>query len=264
MKADQEDQAAGAQAMNLILFGPPGAGKGTQAKTLVSERGWVQLSTGDMLRAAIAAESELGLKVKDIMARGDLVSDDIVIALIEERLPEAEAAGGAIFDGFPRTVAQAEALDALLDKRGAPIGKVLRLVVDQEELVERMEKRAAEEGRADDTVEAFKTALKPITLKPLRSFPTIKRRESSRTWTAWAALKTFQRASIRRWMAKPAARVRPWVSAGFKISASAPFNAVDGAGRETIRTALRSQKGRRQPAPSGLTAPFASVARGGR
>jgi len=145
--------------MNLILFGPPGAGKGTQAKTLVAERGWVQLSTGDMLRAAIAAQSELGLKVKDIMARGDLVSDDIVIALIEERLPEAEAAGGAIFDGFPRTVAQAEALDALLEKRGAPIGKVLRLVVDQQELVERMEKRAAEEGRADDTVEAFKNRL---------------------------------------------------------------------------------------------------------
>lgn len=145
--------------MNLILFGPPGAGKGTQAKTLVSERGWVQLSTGDMLRAAIAAESELGLKVKDIIARGDLVSDDIVIALIGERLPEAETAGGAIFDGFPRTVAQAEALDALLEKRGAPIGKVLRLVVDQQELVERMEKRAAEEGRADDTVEAFKNRL---------------------------------------------------------------------------------------------------------
>ncbi|MCP2670465.1 adenylate kinase [Maricaulaceae bacterium EIL42A08] len=145
--------------MNLILFGPPGAGKGTQAKKLVAERGWVQLSTGDMLRAAIAAESELGLKVKDIMARGDLVSDEIVIALIAERLPEAEAAGGAIFDGFPRTVAQAEALDALLESRGKPIGMVLRLVVDQNELVERMEKRAAEEGRADDTVEAFKNRL---------------------------------------------------------------------------------------------------------
>ncbi len=145
--------------MNIILFGPPGAGKGTQAKTLVAERGWVQLSTGDMLRAAIAAESELGLKVKDIMARGDLVSDEIVIALIEERLPEADAAGGAIFDGFPRTVAQAEALDALLESRGNPIGKVIRLVVDQGELVERMEKRAAEEGRADDTVEAFKNRL---------------------------------------------------------------------------------------------------------
>ncbi len=145
--------------MNIILFGPPGAGKGTQAKKLVAERGWVQLSTGDMLRAAIAAESELGLKVKDIMARGDLVSDEIVIALISERLPEAEAAGGAIFDGFPRTVAQAEALDALLESRRKPIGKVVRLVVDQDELVSRMEKRAAEEGRADDTVEAFKNRL---------------------------------------------------------------------------------------------------------
>ena len=89
--------------MNLILFGPPAAGKGTQAKRLVEERGMVQLSTGDMLRAAIASGSELGLKVKDVLARGDLVTDEIVIALIEARLPEAEAAGGAIFDGFPRT-----------------------------------------------------------------------------------------------------------------------------------------------------------------
>ena len=145
--------------MNIILFGPPGAGKGTQAKTLVANRGWVQLSTGDMLRAAIAAGTELGRRVKDIMDRGDLVSDAIVIELIEERLPEAEAAGGAIFDGFPRTVAQAEALDGLLETRGAPIDKVVRLVVDQDELVARMEKRAAEEGRADDTVEAFKNRL---------------------------------------------------------------------------------------------------------
>ena len=145
--------------MNIVLFGPPGAGKGTQAKNLVAKRGWVQLSTGDMLRAAIAAGSELGRRVKDIMDRGDLVSDAIVIELIEERLPEAEAAGGAIFDGFPRTVAQAEALDQLLAGRGAQIDKVVRLVVDQDELVARMEKRAAEEGRADDTVEAFKNRL---------------------------------------------------------------------------------------------------------
>ena len=100
--------------MNIILFGPPGCGKGTQAKKLVSDRGWVQLSTGDMLRAAIASGSELGNRVKAIVDGGSLVPDAIVIELIEERLPEAESAGGAIFDGFPRTVAQAEALDAAL------------------------------------------------------------------------------------------------------------------------------------------------------
>src|SRR5262245_16828382 len=113
--------------MNLILFGPPAAGKGTQAKRLVEQRGMVQLSTGDMLRAARASGSELGDMVAGIMDRGELVTDEIVIALIEERLPEAEAAGGAIFDGFPRTIAQAEALDAMLKGRGAAIDKVLRL-----------------------------------------------------------------------------------------------------------------------------------------
>ncbi|MFN3835567.1 MAG: adenylate kinase [Glycocaulis sp.] len=146
--------------MNIILFGPPGAGKGTQAKRLVSQRGWVQLSTGDMLRDARKAGTELGNRVAGIMDRGELVSDEIVIALIEERLPEAEAAGGAIFDGFPRTVPQAEALDALLAGRGAQIDRVIRLTVDENELVARVEKRAAEEGRADDTVEAFKVRLK--------------------------------------------------------------------------------------------------------
>ena len=145
--------------MNIILFGPPGAGKGTQAKRLVSERGWVQLSTGDMLRAARSAGTELGKKVAAIMDGGQLVSDEIVIALIEERLPEAEAAGGAIFDGFPRTTAQAEALDAALRARGTQIDCVVQLTVDEDELVGRMEKRAAEEGRADDNIEAFKVRL---------------------------------------------------------------------------------------------------------
>ena len=123
--------------MNLILFGPPAAGKGTQAKRLVSERGMVQLSTGDMLRAARTSGSALGERVAGIMDRGELVSDEIVIDLIEEALPKAEAAGGAIFDGFPRTVAQAEALDDMLAGRGARIDLVLRLKVDDEALLHR-------------------------------------------------------------------------------------------------------------------------------
>ena len=146
--------------MNLILFGPPAAGKGTQAKRLVDERGMVQLSTGDMLRAAIASGSDLGLQVKGVMDRGDLVTDEIVIALIEERLPEAEAAGGAIFDGFPRTVAQAEALDAMLARRGARIDTVVRLKVDETQLIDRIAKRFAEQGRADDNPETYKVRLK--------------------------------------------------------------------------------------------------------
>lgn len=145
--------------MNLILFGPPGAGKGTQAKRLVDERGMVQLSTGDMLRAAIASGSELGEQVKGVMARGELVSDACVIALIEERLPETEAAGGAIFDGFPRTVAQAQALDAMLAGRGRQIDAVIRLKVDDAVLLQRITGRFAEHGRNDDNPEVFKTRL---------------------------------------------------------------------------------------------------------
>jgi adenylate kinase len=145
--------------MNLILFGPPAAGKGTQAKRLVETRNMVQLSTGDMLRAAIASGSELGKKVSGIMERGELVSDDIVVALIEERLPEAEAAGGAIFDGFPRTLAQAEALDKMLKGRGRQIDQVIRLKVDDQALMDRVAGRFAESGRPDDNPESFKVRL---------------------------------------------------------------------------------------------------------
>ena len=145
--------------MNIILFGPPAAGKGTQAKRLVAQRGMVQLSTGDMLRAARTSGSELGRRVAGIMDRGELVSDEIVIDLIEEALPAAEAAGGAIFDGFPRTVAQAEALDRLLARRGRRIDVVLRLKVDDQALVGRIAKRFEEEGRADDNPESFKVRL---------------------------------------------------------------------------------------------------------
>ena len=145
--------------MNIILFGPPAAGKGTQAKRLVGGRGMVQLSTGDMLRAARASGSELGRKVAAIMDSGSLVSDDIVISLIEERLAETKGSGGAIFDGFPRTVAQAEALDAMLARRGDRIDRVIRLKVDDDALLERVSKRFADEGRADDNPASFKVRL---------------------------------------------------------------------------------------------------------
>ena len=123
--------------LNIILLGPPGAGKGTQAARLQAERGMIQLSTGDMLREAVAAGTPVGLKAKEVMERGELVSDAIVSALIGERL-DASADKGAIFDGFPRTKHQAEALEILLGERGRKLDHVIELAVDEEALVKRI------------------------------------------------------------------------------------------------------------------------------
>ncbi len=123
--------------MNIILIGPPGAGKGTQAKRLVTGRGMVQLSTGDMLREAKESGTEMGSRVAGIMARGELVTDEIVIGLISEKLDSLDGAG-AIFDGFPRTLAQADALERLMADRGTPIDHVIEMRVDDEALVERI------------------------------------------------------------------------------------------------------------------------------
>ncbi len=147
--------------MRLILLGPPGSGKGTQAQRLIHRYGIVQLSTGEMLRAAVAAQTPVGLKAKDIMAGGGLVPDEIVIGIISDRLDQPDAANGFILDGFPRTVPQAEALDDLLRKKRLKLDAVIELRVNESALLQRVETRAAEmrargeEVRVDDTPEVL-------------------------------------------------------------------------------------------------------------
>jgi adenylate kinase len=147
--------------MRLILLGPPGSGKGTQAQRLVQRYGIVQLSTGELLRAAVAAQSPVGLKAKDVMSSGGLVPDDIVIGIISDRLDQPDAAKGFILDGFPRTVPQAEALDELLKKKHMKLDAVIELRVNESALLQRVETRVAEmrargeDVRVDDTPEVL-------------------------------------------------------------------------------------------------------------
>jgi len=151
--------------MRLILLGPPGAGKGTQSARLVKRYGIPQLSTGDMLRAAVAAETPIGLQAKAIMDAGNLVPDDVVVGIVAERIEEADARKGFILDGFPRTIAQADALEAMLASKGVKLDAVLELKVDQSKLTDRITKRAdetrarGEPVRKDDDPEVFKTRL---------------------------------------------------------------------------------------------------------
>src|SRR5579871_5650504 len=203
--------------MRLILLGPPGSGKGTQAQRLIHRYGIVQLSTGEMLRAAVAAETPVGLKAKDIMASGGLVPDDVVVGIISDRLDQSDAAQGFILDGFPRTVPQAEALDDLLRRKRLKLDAVIELRVNESALLERVEKRAAEtrargeEVRVDDTADvlvkrlaSYRAMTEPRKLLTVDGMMTIEHvtHEISRILAAIGAIepKTVKKA------AKPAAR----------------------------------------------------------
>ena len=146
-------------ALNVLLLGPQGAGKGTQGKLIAAEYGVPHIATGDMLRAAMADGTELGRRVKPIYDAGDLVPDEIMIALIRERLAAADAAGGFVLDGFPRTTPQADALDAMLEEIERPLTVVFEFQLPEQVAIERLRGRAQDEGRPDDTPEAIRKRL---------------------------------------------------------------------------------------------------------
>jgi adenylate kinase len=146
--------------LNIVLFGPPGSGKGTQSEKIIDKYGLSHFSTGDMLRAELAAETELGLQAKSIMEKGELVPDEIIIGMIRNKISGEKDARGFIFDGFPRTVAQALALDDLLVDLGTKIDVMLGLEVERQELIDRLLKRGQDQGRADDNLETIQNRIK--------------------------------------------------------------------------------------------------------
>jgi len=146
--------------MRIVLLGPPGSGKGTQAALLCDRLGIPHISTGVLLRQAVDQETALGLKARSYMDAGELVPDDLMLGLIEERLGQADVAGGFILDGYPRNLAQAEALDAVLERIEQPVDLAISVTVDESEIVDRLSRRAVEEGRSDDTEEVIRNRMR--------------------------------------------------------------------------------------------------------
>lgn len=175
--------------LNLVLFGPPGAGKGTQSEKLIQKYKLVHLSTGDLLRSQIAAGTELGLRAKSLMDLGLLVPDEVVIGMIEAKLTENKQAAGFIFDGFPRTVKQAQALDNLLAQHNTGITTMVALVVDEEELIRRLLKRGETSGRPDDRDEA--TARRRVSVYNSETMPVAQHYEQQGKYAAITGIGTI-------------------------------------------------------------------------
>jgi len=269
--------------MRLILLGPPGAGKGTQAQRLVQKHGIVQLSTGDMLRAAVAAGTPIGLKAKDIMAGGGLVPDDVVVGIISDRIDQPDAQNSFILYGFPRTVPQAEALDALLKRKRLALDAVIELRVNESALLERVETRVAqmrergEEIRADDTPEvlskrlaSYRAQTEPLVhyyadkrkLVTIDGMATIDEVEAAinRVLDALAAesparpVRKATRASSGRKAAKTARKTSATKKASAKKAAKAPRKAAKTGSRKAAKAAKTTRKGAAKAAKGVRTA----------
>ena len=256
--------------MRLILLGPPGAGKGTQAQRLVHRHDIVQLSTGEMLRAAVAAQTPVGLKAKDVMASGGLVPDDIVIGIISDRIEQPDAAKGFILDGFPRTVPQAEALDRLLKSKGLKLDAAVELRVNESALLQRVEARVAEmrargeEVRIDDTPEvlskrlaSYRTLTEPLVhyysekrkLVTIDGMMTIEHvtREINRVLAAIAAADSAKKASHKGAGKSIAARRAPAAAGSAKKAAPKAAKPV-GRTSKASKAAAKSARTGRKPA----------------
>ena len=253
--------------MRLILLGPPGAGKGTQAQRLVSKHGIVQLSTGDMLRAAVKAGTPVGLRAKDLMDRGELVPDEVVVAIVADRIDEPDARSGFILDGFPRTVAQAEALDHMLRDKGLSLDGVVELKVDEGILIRRIESRVretlarGEPLRRDDDPEVLKTRLDAYRRQTAPLIDYYREKGMLRGVDGMAPIDEvaaaidwiFQKpAANTKTSAKPAnLQKRQAKSTQAAVKAKAPANTA-----KTTRTAAKAKKATAKPGAKGTKKPI--------